>query len=484
MRRQILWVSRGKRLFACSLRCLALLAATAELNAAEPQPNPDVTFHARPKPLPAGAVTSDWCCMLGPSHNGVCSETKLLKEWPADGPTIVWELKHGAGYSSPAVSGDRLVYFHRVENKEVVECLLADNGLPVWKFGYETDYRDRFGYNNGPRCSPVIDDNRVYTFGAAGMLHCLKMDRAGEVVWKHDILSEFKLSPNFFGVGSTPLIEGGLLIVNVGAGVGQSVIAFDKLTGKQVWAAGDWGPSYASPVPADIHGKRRVLVFAGGESNPPAGGLLCIDPANGALDFAFPWRSSSFESVNAAMPTIVENQVFVTASYGTGGALVDISPDFKATQAWKTTELGAHVTTSIHRDGYLYGIDGRHPEQAKLTCLELKTGKTLWRDALTWTETVDFHGEKHAKTRGIGRASLLVIEGGRVLCLGEYGDLLSLEISPEGCKVVQRVRLFDAPESWSPLVISRGLLYATQNYPDLTTKAAPRLICYDLRAAQ
>jgi hypothetical protein len=183
------------------------------------------------------------------------------------------------------------------------------------------------------------------------------------------------------------------------------------------------------------------------------------------------------------MPTVIgDHQVFVTASYGTGGALVDIGADFKSNLAWKTVDLGAHITNSIYRGGYIYGIDGRHPEQAKLTCLDAKTGKALWRDPLTWTETIESNGEKREKKRGAGRGSLLVTEGGCVLCLGEYGDLLSLEISPEGCKVIQRVRLFDSPESWSPLVISHGLLYASQNYPDLSTRAAPRLICYDFRA--
>jgi outer membrane protein assembly factor BamB len=388
-------------------------------------------------------------------------------------------MKHGVSYASPAVCGDRLLYFHRVENEETVECLHAETGQRIWKSGYETSYRDRYGYNDGPRCSPVIDEDRVYTFGAAGILHCLKLE-SGAVIWKRDILSEYKVQQNFFGVGSTPLVEGTLLIVNVG-GAGQSVVAFDKLTGKQVWAAGDWGASYASPVPADIHGKRRVMVFAGGESRPPTGGLLSIDPANGTIDFAFPWRSASVESVNAAMPTVIGDQVFITASYGTGGALVDITPEFKGNLAWKTMELGAHVTTSIYRDGYLYGIDGRHPEQAKLTCLELKTGKTVWRKALTWQEEVEINGEKRFRTHGAGRASFLVIEGGRVLCLGEYGDLLSLEISPEGCKELQRIRLFNAGESWSPLVLSHGLLYATQNAHDAVTQTPPRLICYDFR---
>ncbi|MCY3758842.1 MAG: PQQ-binding-like beta-propeller repeat protein, partial [Acidobacteria bacterium] len=119
---------------------------------------------------------------------------------------------------------------------------------------------------------------------------------SGAVHWKRHLSREFRVPQDFFGVASTPLVEGNLLIVNVGAHGGPSVIALDKATGKLVWETGDrWGPSYASPVPATVRDKRRIFVFAGGESRPPTGGLLSIDPANGEIDFRFPWRSRSYE---------------------------------------------------------------------------------------------------------------------------------------------------------------------------------------------
>ena len=457
---------------------ILLISAACAARAAD-APKPDVTFHAKPKLLAAGAVIEDWGPFLGARHNGTSAETHLLKKFPDGGLSVVWEMEHGMSYASPAISGGRLVYFHRVANEEIAECRDAETGARLWRFAYPTDFQDRFGYNNGPRCSPVIDGEYVYLHGAVGMLHCLKL-KDGAVVWKHDTFAEFKLQQNFFGVGSTPLIEGGLLIVNVGAPNGQSVAAFDKLTGEKRWTAGEWGPGYASPVPADIHGKRRVLVFAGGDSKPPTGGLLCIDPLNGAVDFSFPWRSKSYESVNAALPTICGDQVFVTASYDTGGTMVTVTPEFKAVQAWKTDELGAHFSTCIFREGLVYGFDGRHTRNAQLTCIEVKTGKTLWRDPLIWQETVELNGEKRPQRRGAGRGSLLLAEG-QFLCLGEFGDLLRLELSPDGCMVLERTRLFDAQESWSPLVLSHGLLYAVQNSQDQRTQAPPRLICVDLR---
>src|SRR5262249_39373019 len=159
-------------------------------------------------------------------------------------------------------------------------CLQAETGRRFWRYAYPTAYRDRYGWNNGPRCPPVSDGEYVYTFGAEGKLHCLKLT-TGQVLWRRDILPEVRPRESFFGVGTTPLIEGDLLIVNVGANGGPCVAAFDKRTGKMVWGAGnEWGPSYASPIPATIYGRRRVFVFAGGESRPSTGGVLCLDPAN------------------------------------------------------------------------------------------------------------------------------------------------------------------------------------------------------------
>src|SRR5262245_31329791 len=274
----------------------------------------------KPKPLSKGAATHDWTSFLGPSHNGVSAETKLSRMLP---PPLLWEFPKGTGYASPAVAGDRLVFLHRVGNEEIVECLHPETGASRWRFRYATDFEDRYGYNNGPRASPVIDGERVYTMGAQAKLHCLEL-ASGKVIWKHDLMTDYKVRQDFFGTASTPLVEGPLLIVNVGAPGGPSVVGFEKATGREAWRAGkEWGPSYASPVPAVVHGKRRIFVFAGGESDPPTGGLMAIDPANGKVDFSFPWRSRSYESVNASCPVIFDNKVFISASYRTGAALIE-----------------------------------------------------------------------------------------------------------------------------------------------------------------
>ncbi len=212
--------------------------ATAKANA-------DVTRHKKPAALRKDAVTEDWKSFLGPRHNGVSRETRLSKKFPASGPPLVWEMTKGTGYASPAIAGDQLVFLYRRGNQEVVDCLHPETGDRYWQHTYPTSFEDRYGYNNGPRSSPVIDGERVYVVGAEGVLHCLHLP-SGQVLWRRQLRDEFKVPQDFFGVASTPLVEGDLLIVNVGAPGGPCVIGLDKLTGQMRWGAGaEWGGSYA-----------------------------------------------------------------------------------------------------------------------------------------------------------------------------------------------------------------------------------------------
>ena len=427
-----------------------------------------------PKPLQPGAVAGDWTSFLGPSHNATSPETKLTRTLP---PPLVWEYPKGTGYATPAVAGDALVFLHRVRDQEVVECLHAERGESRWQFRYGTAFEDRYGYNNGPRASPVIDGDRVYTMGAEGRLHCLHLG-TGAVVWTRDLRKEYRVRQDFFGVASTPLIEGRLLVVAAGAPGGPTVVALDKTTGREVWRAGkDWGPSYASPVPAVVHGKRRVFVFAGGESDPPTGGLMSIDPETGRVDFSFPWRSRTVESVNASCPVVFDNKAFISASYRTGSALLEIRPDFTHKVLWTTQEFGLHFSTAIHRDGYLYGFEGRNEPDANLACVDAATGRVVWRETPEWSEPLGGASQLVSTYRG----SLLHVDG-QFFCLGELGHLLWLELSPKGYRQVARTWLFQARESWGLPVLSRGLLYVMQNTRDARRTAAPRLLCYDMRA--
>ena len=434
--------------------------------------------HRKPKPLGAGAVSDDWRSFLGPSHNAVSTETPLARVLP---PPLVWEMPKGTGYASPAAAGTHLVFVHRLGDEEIVECVHPETGARQWQFRFGTEFEDRYGYNNGPRASPVVDADRVFTVGAEGKLHCLDL-ATGALRWKRDLRAEYKVPQDFFGTASTPLVEGEVLIVNVGAPGGPCVIGLDKTTGRERWRAGhEWGPSYASPVPAVMHGQRRVFVFAGGESDPPAGGLMSIDPANGRVDFVFPWRSRTRESVNASCPVVFDNKVFISASYRTGSALVEVRPDFTHRVIWTTQEFALHFNTAVHRDGYLYGFDGRNESDASLACVDAATGKVVWRDTPEWTETFEAGGERRQQRLGTYRGTLLAVDG-RFLCLGELGHLLWMDLTPKGYKEVARAWLFAARESWALPVLSRGLLYVVQNTRDALSGTPPRLVCYDLRA--
>jgi outer membrane protein assembly factor BamB len=376
------------------------------------------------------------------------------------------------------------VVFHRVGDNEIIDCLHPLDGKRYWRTTYATDYKDRYGFNPGPRASPVIGDGRVFTFGAEGKLHCFDL-LTGEILWQRNILAEFGLKQNFFGVGSTPLLEGDKLILNIGAeGRGPCVAAFDARTGKLAWGAGtEWGPSYASPIPATVHGKRRVFVFAGGESKPATGGVLCIDPANGKVDFTFPWRGDRYESVNAASPIVIGDQVFVAECYGAGGVLLDVRADGTAKQIWANESFGMHFMTAIPKDGYLYGVHGHGPSDADLACVDLKAGKEMWRKQPIWEEKIESPRGTRTMKVGTFRASLLQVDG-LTLCLGEYGHLLWLELTPQGYREIARTWPFAATESWTPPVVSRGLLYLNQNSPGAFKNEPTRLMCYDLRAAE
>ncbi|MEY4483016.1 MAG: hypothetical protein RL693_468, partial [Verrucomicrobiota bacterium] len=299
---------------------------------------------------------------------------------------------------------------------------------------------------------------------------------------------EFGVEQDFFGHGSTPLVLDGRVIVNVGGKSSQLCVgAFDLKTGGLLWGVKDeWAASYASPIPATLHGQQVVLVFAGGESNPATGGLLCIDPRDGTVHDRFPWRADDYISVNAASPVVIpgKNRVFVSTSYPKGrplgGVMVEFDEKLKAKEVWRSRKIAVHWMNPLYKDGYLYAIDGETERIARLVCVSADTGVEQWRKDLSWEDSELSPGK--VANMSAQRASLLMVDG-RTLCLGELGSLLWLELSPVDCKIEAHTQLFYAPHTWCLPAVRKGLLHVMQNYEEqVRGKTGQRMLCFDLRA--
>jgi outer membrane protein assembly factor BamB len=439
-----------------------------------------LTFHRAPRPLAKDALTEDWPAFLGPRRDGHTRETRLATSWPKEGPPLVWELALGRGFSSPVVVEGRLVIVHREGNELHVDCLEAETGKRHWRYSLPCAYKDRYISNDGPRSTPAIADGFVYVHSLEGELVCLELT-TGRVRWKRNPRQEFSLPGDFFGVVSSPLVVGELLVQNLGA-PGPCVAAFERASGKLVWGAGPaWGPSCASPVLASVAGKERLFVLAGGESRPPTGGLVVLDPKTGAVEHSYPFRSKIYESVTGSSPVLAGERVFLSASYGTGSACLELAKDGVWRELWANRHIGLQFSSAIHEAGALYLIDGVADRAGALVALDPATGNELSRTELTWDDEIEKDGERTTHTFTVGEGSLLWAEG-KLLCLGDNGHLLWLDASPKGAKVLARAWLFGANESWTPPVIVRGLLYARQTRPERFGDAPPRLLCFDLRA--
>jgi outer membrane protein assembly factor BamB len=411
-----------------------------------------------------GAFAADWPHFLGPKYDNTSAETGLRHDWPKDGPRKLWESPKGAGHSAPAVSGGKVVVFSAEGENEVVEALDAAGGARIWRHSYAAPYTPSQGGASGPCTNPTIAGGRVLTLGISSIMHCLDL-ATGKVVWKRDLAADYQLLPTFFGQGGTPLVIGNRVIVSLGTRDQKSVVAFDAATGKELWAAKHaWGSSYSSPVAATLHGRECVLAYQGGMDDPPTGGLLVIDAKTGAVLSATPHRAKMFASASIVAPVAVGSRVFVAEAYTEGGMCVEIAPDFSAKPAWLARKFDPYLATAVVHDGALYGFAGMQQQNAELACYDLASGKELWRD--------DVGGK-------FQRASLVRADGA-FLCLGENGELAWLDLSRSGAAVKARAKLFHAPETWTPPVISDGRLFICQNQPG-SGGTKRRIICYDLR---
>lgn len=467
------------------MRCVCwmfLLTSFGCFGQPTPTPKPEAPKYTGPpvEKIKTGATKAgtDWPRFLGPTGDSKSTEKGIIAPWPEEGLPILWHKKVGDGYAMPSIADGKLYHFDRERDEARVTCMDAVTGKQIWQFKYETNYRDQYNYSGGPRCYPILDGDRVYTYGPDGQLHCLDTKK-GKPIWDVDTTKKYGVIQNFFGVGSTPVIEGNLLIAQVGGspkgseeedfarlkGNGSAVVAFNKMTGKEVWKASKELASYAGPVLATINKKRWCFVFA-------RGGLLGLDPKNGKIEFHFPWRARAFESVNASTPVVVDDKIFISETYGPGSAFLKIE-DGKPKVIWddkanfRKKAMQCHWSTPIHIDGYLYGCSKRHEEEAELRCIELKTGKVMWSKP------------------GLSRTSLLHIDG-HLICLGERGIVRLLKVNPnryeeistmtirepdaKGVQKLDGTILLEYP-CWAAPLVSHGLMYV---------KGQGHLVCLQL----
>jgi outer membrane protein assembly factor BamB len=381
--------------------------------------------------MAACACAEDWPQFLGPARNGIYSGADLAAKWAPAGPAVVWKRDVGQGFSAPVVAQGRLIVFHRVGDREVIEALDAATGKPIWKFDYPTSYRDDFGFDKGPRAAPAIAAGRIYTFGAEGSLHCLDFN-TGKKIWNVDTHATFRVRKGFFGAACSPLVDEGRVLMNIGGSSGAGLVAFDAANGKTLWKATDQEASYSSPVVANIDGVRHALFFT-------RAGLVDADPATGKIRYQFPWRARMQASVNAAAPIVVGDLVFLSASYGTGAVLLQVGAN-GLKQVWSSDDaLTNHYATSVYKDGFLYGYHGRQEEGPSLRCVEFKTGKVRWN--------VDGF-----------RAGSITLAGDRLLIQREGGELVLADASPAAYKAISTAKVLPGTVRSYP-AIANGRYY-------------------------
>jgi len=350
--------------------------------------------------------------------------------------------------AGPVVTAGRLILFHRVAGEEVVESLDAATGTPQWRFAYPTAYRDDFGFDEGPRAVPVVASGRVYTFGAEGQLHALDLT-TGRKLWSVDTARQFATRKGFFGRAGSPLVEDGRVIANVGGPDQAGIVAFNAESGAVLWKATRYDASYSSPVGATFDGRRRAIFFT-------RNGLIGIDPATGATVFERGWRSRSEASVNAATPLVVGSLIFVSATYETGAAVLQVTGN-QLKELWSNDDaLSNHYATSVHSDGTLYGFHGRQEFGQSFRAVDLKTG------AVRWSE--DQFG-----------AGTVTLAGDRLLVLRESGELLMARATPQAFRPIARAQILPRTSRAYP-AISDGFLYARNS-----DTRANELVCVDLR---
>ncbi len=386
-----------------------------------------------PAPLAATPVAPDrrpetlWPAYRGPQRDGRYPHG-IRTDWPADGLPLLWQQPIGGGYASFVAADDRLFTIEQRRNREVVTAYDAETGRELWAHGWEAFFQETMG-GDGPRATPTWDDGRLFALGATGELRSLRA-ATGELRWRTNILRDAGATNLTWAMAASPLVVDGMVVVLPGGGNGRSVAAYDADTGELVWTALSDVQGYTAPMLVELAGVRQILVVTADR----AAGLTVED---GTLLWEYPWVTSSGPP-NISMPVVIDdNRLFLSAGYGHGGALIEVtdtSGSLSAQEYWRTTRMKNRFSTSVLYEGHLYGLD-----ESILACLDAATGELAWKGGRYG------HGQ-------------LLLAAGHLVVLTERGDVVLVRATPAGHEEVARFEAISG-KTWNTPTIADGRLF-------------------------
>ena len=367
---------------------------------------------------------ANWPQWRGPNRDGISTETGLLKQWPAEGPPLVWKASGaGGGYSSFAVANGKLYTMGLRGDREFVVAFDIATGKETWSTPHGSAFRNDRG--DGPRGTPTVDGDRVYALGGSGDLTALDA-RTGKIIWSKNVLTEFGGSNITWGISESPLVLGDKVLVNAG-GPGASIVALNKANGSLIWKSQSDKAGYSSAIPVQVNGTTQVVFFT-------AERAVGLDAKDGRL--LWEYGRPANRTANVATPIAHGNRVFISSGYGTGGGVIEIKADNKAQEIWFTRDMRNHHSSSVLIGDYLYGFS-----ESILTAIRFDTGEIAWRD------------------RSVGKGSLVYADG-NLYCFSERGVVGLVEATPTGYKEKGRFRIEPGPlETWAHPVVAGGRLY-------------------------
>jgi outer membrane protein assembly factor BamB len=374
----------------------------------------------------AGATTADdWPQWRGPQRDGVWRETGIIEKFASEQIPIRWRTPISSGYSGPTVADGRVYVTDRVlepKQTERVHCLSTDDGRVLWTYAYDAPYRN-VGYQAGPRASVTVHDGRAYSLGTMGHFFCFDA-ATGKVLWQHDLDREYQIEMPIWGIAASPLIEGDLVITQVGGADGACVVAFDRRSGKEVWRALHDQASYAAPIVTE-QGGRRVLICWTGDR------IVGMHPRTGEVFWQQELKPKQMV-IGVATPVVEQGRLFVTSFYD-GSTMLKLDPREPAAELlWRKVGTDEKHTEAIHSiistpylaGDYVYGVDSH----GELRCLDAQNGERIWEDltAVPKARWATIH---------------FVRNEDKVWMFNERGELIISRLSPEGLETISRAQL-------------------------------------------